>query len=377
MSSETDMTVQLFMQATILLANYYGYERIRYADIRERARRNNVNMVDFVIPEAIRATPALSNFTNKYEDDPTQLTEALRKVGGYKNLVKYYIRTGLRASQSLCRTYMLEIEEKNDFLEFLQKEIGVGYALSTAVLALAQANSTLTNSFMIARTAVDGSIDVYQEYRYLKIDRDAARAVVEAAQNQLASYFMEQVDRAAENQYRVQGGYTFSDALHAVSTIEYQCTRSGIRNLLSRSINNSPANLIIDKETGNITFKTAVSASVNDGNQPPAGGAGALPVGVDQGGGGGGQRGGSNGSRGGTNQGTQIASLQQQFTDTKKQLTDTATQLVKLQAIFDDPATPAKTKDDAKAQIAVLKDLIVNLNKRLTDLNAKAGGVLK
>jgi len=162
-----------------------------------------------------------------------------------------------------------------------------------------------------------------------------------------------------------------------VSTIEYQCTRSGIRNLLSRSINNSPANLIIDKETGNITFKTAVSASVNDGNQPPAGGAGALPVGVDQGGGGGGQRGGSNGSRGGTNQGTQIASLQQQFTDTKKQLTDTATQLVKLQAIFDDPATPAKTKDDAKAQIAVLKDLIVNLNKRLTDLNAKAGGVLK
>lgn len=281
MSSDTDMTVQLFMQSTILLANYYGYTDVRYADIRERARRSNVNMIDFVIPEAIRATPALSNFANRYEDNPAELTAALQRIGGYRNLVKYYIRTGLRASQSLCWTYMLEIEEKNDFLEFLQKEIGVAYALSTAVLALAQANATLTTSFMIARTGIDGGIDAFQEYRYLKIDRDAARAVVEAAQNQLAQYFLEQVDKTAENQNRVTGGYTFSDALHAVSTIEYQCTRSGIRNLLSRSINNSPSNLVVDQETGNITFRTAVGAPVNpgDGNRPPAGGGGGTPGG--------------------------------------------------------------------------------------------------
>jgi hypothetical protein len=264
MSSDTDMTVQLFMQSTILLANYYGYTGVTYGEIRERARRSNVNMIDFVMPEAIRATPALRNFANRYEDDPAALTEALQRIGGYKNLVKYYIRTGLRASQSLCRTYMLEIEEKNDFLEFVQKEIGVAYALSTAVLALASANSTLMSSFMIARTGVDGGIDAFQEYRYLKIDRDAARAVVEAAQNQLAQYFMEQVDKSAANQNLVTGGYTFSDALHAVSTIEYQCTRSGIRNLLSRSINNSPANLTIDQDTGNITFRTAKDAQVKD-----------------------------------------------------------------------------------------------------------------
>lgn len=287
MSSDTDMTVQLFMQSTILLANYYGYTNVRYADIRERARRSNVNMIDFVIPEAIRATPALSNFANRYEDNPAELTVALQRIGGYRNLVKYYIRTGLRASQSLCRTYMLEIEEKNDFLEFVQKEIGVAYALSTAVLALANANATLTSSFMIARTGIDGGIDVFQEYRYLKIDRDAARAVVEAAQNQLAQYFLEQVDRTSENQNRVTGGYTFSDALHAVSTIEYQCTRSGIRNLLSRSINNSPSNLIVDQETGNITFRTAVGAPVNlgDADRPPAGSVGGTPGGAGNGGG--------------------------------------------------------------------------------------------
>ena len=286
MSSGTDMTVQLFMQSTILLANYYGYTSVRYADIRERARRSNVQMIDFVIPEAIRATPALVGFANEYEDNPAALTVALQKLGGYQNLVKYYIRTGLRASQSICRAYMLEIEEKNDFLEFLQKEIGVAAALSTAVLALAHANTTLTTSFLIARTGIDGGIDAYQEYRYLKIDRDAARAVVEAAQNQLAQYFLEQVDKTTANPNLITGGYTFSDALHAVSTIEYQCTRSGIRNLLSRSINNSPSNLIVDQETGNIAFRTAKDAVVNDGpaERPPGGGAaGGKPAGGDGG----------------------------------------------------------------------------------------------
>src|SRR5437868_777536 len=92
MSSDTDMTVQLFMQSTILLANYYGYTSVSYAEIRERARRSNVNMIDFVIPETIRATPTLRNFANRFEDDPAALTEALQRIGGYKNLVKYYIR---------------------------------------------------------------------------------------------------------------------------------------------------------------------------------------------------------------------------------------------------------------------------------------------
>jgi hypothetical protein len=292
-STDTDMSVQLFMQATILLANYYGYSNVRYADIRERARRSNVAMIDFVIPESIRATPALRNFTNDYEDNPAGLTLALQRIGGYQNLVKYYIRTGLRASQSVCRTYLLEIEEKNDFLEFLQKEIGVAAAVSTAVLALVNANTTLTTSFLIARTGIDGGIDVYQEYRYLKIDRDAARILVETAQNQLAKYFMEQVDKTVANPNLVAGGYTFSDALHAVSTIEYQCTRSGIRNLLSRSINNSPSNLIVDQETGNFTFRTAVMAPVNSD------GPGGVAVGS------GGARGGGTigGNRGGSTDG--------------------------------------------------------------------------
>lgn len=262
-SSDTDMAIQLFMQATLLLSNYYGYTEIAYADVRTNARRAGLDSLPFMAPESVRATPELVNLFNKFENDPTQLSLIVQRVGGYKNLVKYYIRTGLRASQSICRNYLLDLDEKSDYLDFIEKEVGVGYTLSTAVLALVHANSTLTTSFLAARSGFDGALGAYQEYRYLSIDREAARALVEAAQNQYAQYFMQQVDLTSTNPNLVTGGYTFSDALHAVSTIEYQCTRSGIKSLLARSINNSPANLMIDPATGTIAFLTAASALPN------------------------------------------------------------------------------------------------------------------
>ncbi|HEV7601448.1 MAG TPA: hypothetical protein VGO49_14495 [Bradyrhizobium sp.] len=294
MSTDTDMAVQLFMQSTILLSNYYGYSTIKYAEIRARSRRAGFDVIPFMAPETIRATPELIHLVNDYEDNPARLNEALQRLGGYKNLVKYYIRTGLRASQSICRNYLLEIEEKNEYLQFLQKEIGVAAALSTAVLALVNANSTITTSFLIARTGLDGGIDAYQEYRFLNVDREAARTVVEAAQNALATHFLKQVDETSANPNLVTGGYTFSDALHAVSTIEYQCTRSGIRSLLTRSINNSPSNLLIDPETGMITFRTALGAPVDPNGtagKPSTGGntGGGTPGGVGTGGGTGGR----------------------------------------------------------------------------------------
>lgn len=262
-SSDTDMAIQLFMQATLLLSNYYGYTEIAYADVRTNARRAGLDSLPFMAPESVRATPELVNLFNKFENDPTQLALIVQRVGGYRNLVKYYIRTGLRASQSICRNYLLDLDEKSDYLDFIEKEVGVGYTLSTAVLALVHANSTLATSFLAARTGFDGALGAYQEYRYLSIDREAARAVVEAAQNKYAQYYMQQVDLTSTNPNLVTGGYTFSDALHAVSTIEYQCTRSGIKSLLARSINNSPANLMIDPVTGTIAFLTAASALPN------------------------------------------------------------------------------------------------------------------
>ena len=256
------MTIQLFMQATILLANYYGYNTIRYSEIRDRANRSGLNMIPFMPPETVRATPELVGFFNTYENNGPALDGILRGNGGYRTLVKYYIRTGLRASQAVCRSYLLNLEERNEYLEFLQKEIGVAAAVSTAVLALVNANSTISQAFLIARTGVDGGIDAFQEYRFLNIDREAARVLVEAAQNALAQHYLKQVDAASPNSNLVTGGYTFSDALHAVSMIEYQCTRSGIRSLLTRSINNTPSNLAVDEKTGTFVFRSTTDEAV-------------------------------------------------------------------------------------------------------------------
>jgi hypothetical protein len=262
MTSDTDMTIQLFMQATILLSNYYGYNTIRYSEIRERASRSGLSMIPFMPPETVRATPELVGFFNTYENNGPALDSILRVHGGYRTLVKYYIRTGLRASQAVCRSYLLNLEERNEYLEFLQKGIGVAAAVSTAVLALVNANATISQAFLIARTGVDGGIDAFQEYRFLNIDREAARTLVEAAQNALAEHYLRQVDAASPNSNLVTGGYTFSDALHAVSMIEYQCTRSGIRSLLTRSINNTPSNLAVDARTGTFVFRSTTDGAV-------------------------------------------------------------------------------------------------------------------
>jgi hypothetical protein len=256
MSAETDMSIQLFMQATILLSNFYGYETIKYSEIRARSAEFGFSTLPFMPPETVRATPRLVNFFNTYENNAAGLADLLRKYGGYKVLVKYYIRTGLRASQAICRNYMLNLEERNQYLEFLQKEISVAATVSTAVLLLVNANKTLTESFLIARTGLDGAIDAYQDFRYLNIDRDAARTLVETAQNKLAEYYLKKVELASPESISVAGGYTYSDALNAVSVIEYQCTRSGIRSLLNRTINNSPSNLAIDLETGAVIFRS-------------------------------------------------------------------------------------------------------------------------
>lgn len=265
MSGETDMSIQLFMQSTILLAKFYGYTTIRYADIQARSARGGFNAIPFMPPETVRATPELVNFFNEYANDRDSGLAQINRYGGYKVLVKYYIRTGLRASQSICRNYLLGLEERNAYLEFLQKEFGIASTLASGILLLVNANNTLTQSFLLGITGTNAAIDAYQEFRFLNIDREAALTLVEAAQNKLAEHFLSLVDTADANSNITAGGYTFSDALRAVSIIEYQCTRSGIRHLLTRSIANSPSNLVVDQITGTFQFRTSKEETQDGG----------------------------------------------------------------------------------------------------------------
>ena len=200
------------------------------------------------------------------------LTQSL----GTRPFVKYYIRTGLRAAQLICRNHLTRLDEGNQYLEFLKTELGVGSTFASGILALVNANATLSKSFLIAVTGVNDGLTAYESYQFLTIDRDAARILVETAQNKLAEYYLNLVDdtdvatKIADKtvvRNGAAGGYTYSDALNAVSVIEYQCTREGIRYLLNRSINNTPSNMAIDASTGVISFTSAQNAT--DGTGKP------------------------------------------------------------------------------------------------------------
>jgi hypothetical protein len=259
-ADETDMSIQLFMQATLLLAHYYHFQTIQYSDFQSRASSAGLSTLPFMPPETVRATPELIGLIENPKNTPEYLdtlANYMVKTYGYKPVVKYYIRTGLRASQLICRNYLLRLEENNRYLDFLRNELGVGYTLATSVLLATHANNTLTNAFAISRSFADNAITAYEEYRFLTVDREAARALVETVQAKYAEFFMKHVDLASADSTDPSGGFTFSDALHAVSIIEYQCTREGINALLTRSVNNTPTNINIDMTTGSIIFDSA------------------------------------------------------------------------------------------------------------------------
>lgn len=263
--SETDMALQLFMQSTLLLAKYYGYQTLRYEDIRERSARAGFNTIPFMPPVAVRATPALTSFADNDEAGTTAFRTQIRSTIGYKGLVAYYIKTGLRASQIVCRNYLLGLDEKNQYLEFLKKEFGVAGTLADGVLFAVSANRSLLQAFALGRDAATGGVNAYEEYRFLNIDRDSARTLVETAQSKYAAYFIDQLNKSGSLLSKTSTGevpefFTFADALNAISTIEYQCTRSGIHSLVTRAVNNTPTNLDVDRKTGTIMFNSSATA---------------------------------------------------------------------------------------------------------------------
>src|ERR1041384_6371024 len=54
---DTDMAIQLFMQATILLGRYYDFDTLDYDLLRDRSVRHGYSTLPFMPPIAHRATP--------------------------------------------------------------------------------------------------------------------------------------------------------------------------------------------------------------------------------------------------------------------------------------------------------------------------------
>lgn len=259
-ASESDIAIQLFMQATLMVSRYYGYPTLAYEEIRARAARSGLSTLPFMPPIQRRATPRLTNFVYDFENAAAfrgQIDSTITLTG----LLGYYIRTGGKAAQIICRNYLQGLDERNQYLDFLQKEFGVAYTLANGILIAASANGTLLHALGISRSAVDGAIDAYQEYRFLAIDRDAARLLVETAQEKYTEHFIDKAFKRGtvlkvNNRDVPFDTFTFADAINAINVIEFQCTRAGIRNLITRAVNNTPTNMAIDPDSGAMVFKS-------------------------------------------------------------------------------------------------------------------------
>lgn len=281
---ETEMAVQLFMQATITLARYYGYDTLAYDDVRDRSQKAGFSVLPFMPPETIPATPGFRKTTLKSwvprEDGNTkeQSVKSYQKWidnnYGYTSLVKYYIATGHRAAQIICRNYLSGLEERNRYIQFLQDQYGVFNNVAGLVLGATNANGALRDAFTFAKIGVDGALDKYQEYRFLNVDYEEARILVETAQDQLADYYYRKADGVTPAPANGRTVYarlmTFSDALNAVSVIEAQCTRAGIRRLISKAVYATPTNMTVDPFTGAIVYISNVDAgnAALNGNPP-------------------------------------------------------------------------------------------------------------
>jgi hypothetical protein len=268
-ANETDMAIQLFMQATILMAKYYGFDTIEYGEIAERSQRAGFQTIPFMAPVTSRATPPFVTASLKQrvydhstltgDGESKKFREWVGTMGGYPVLLRYYVTTGWRAAQIVCRNYLLDLDERNQYFEFLQKELGISFGLSSTILALASANGTLRSALAISQTAVNDGINAYQDYRFLPIvDREAARELVEAAQNQYAMDFLKNIGGSTNGNIVpspniVPAGdssyFLFSDAIHVMNTIEYQCTRSGVRNLVAIALRGATPKLKVDNST--------------------------------------------------------------------------------------------------------------------------------
>lgn len=283
-SNETDLSIQLFMQATILLGRYYGFDHLDYETVREKSALAGFETLPFVPPQTKSATPAfkrasLKPFVPQGEESRrgarvTTYQAWVNSSMGYNNLVKYYISTGLRASQMVCRNFLQGLDERNRYLNFLRAEFGVFNTLADGVLSAVDANGTLRDGFAMGRTFTRETLNAYEDYRFLKVDYEQVRFLVETAQSQIAQYQYTLVDgsqapKTVGGRTLYQMVYTFPDALNAVSKIEAQCTRAGIERLLTKATYAAPSNMTVDPITGELIFRSVAEAG-NDAKTPKA-----------------------------------------------------------------------------------------------------------
>jgi hypothetical protein len=138
----------------------------------------------------------------------------------------YFIRAGHHASQIICRNYLSGLRDRNEYFEFLQQELKVAANLTAMLLTITSTAEKTKDIFTQVVGAANLGADAYQTFKFLAPEIETILPLVEAAQVAMRDYYVEGAGKPA----------TFAGALNAVSKIEYQCTRSGIRSILTKTL---------------------------------------------------------------------------------------------------------------------------------------------
>lgn len=216
---EADVAVQEFLLSSRALAYAYGLEfRFKADAALPLASHSRVNRDLFGFPIRQEVPYSVSLNPDVFPPfGPTFTPEAARAQ---------YIKAGSYASMILCRNYLSGLRDRNEYFEFLQKELNVAGGLANIAMQLSHANGTIRTSVTEGMLAINQGMDVYESFRFLSPEIETILPIVANAQITLRDYYLK-----AGN-----GPTTFSGAMNAVGQIEYQCTRSGIRSLLNKAL---------------------------------------------------------------------------------------------------------------------------------------------
>lgn len=241
---QTNLTIESFLLATIELADNANIPSVQFeADSGSKTATSTWNSIPLLIPlkEKIQFRRALS---------PPLLTRGVAAnpdSPSYRLAAANYIQTGLDAAQLICSNYMSGLYDRNSYFEFLQRELSVGYGVVALVLRLTNANATLKDTFAGGEPLLDQGLNVYKDWRYLKINDENMRPLVLTAMQTKARYFLGVLNARS---------MTFGAAVNAVNEIEYLCTRAGLSYLINHGLSKSAENITFDPNTGALIFAT-------------------------------------------------------------------------------------------------------------------------
>jgi hypothetical protein len=218
----SDIAVQEFLYAGKALAFAYGFD-FNFTYVTPSPSRPSLEFLGVSARNAIPYKFDLRPGQPMISDDRFAIRD-------------YFIRAGHHASQLICRNYLSGLRDRNEYFEFLQQEIKVATNLTSMLLVLTKTAETSKDIFTQVVGAANLGADAYQSFRFLAPEIETVLPLVEAAQVAMRDYYVGPGRPA-----------TFAGALNAVSKIEYQCSRSGIRAILTKTlVQSQPQYTVVD-----------------------------------------------------------------------------------------------------------------------------------